>query len=236
MRRVLVLRARADAERTAAKLRALGFEPLVSPVIEIVATGAAMPGGAFDAVLATSAKGLEHVAGDTSALRAAQLHVVGARTAQVAEQLGWRPDLVAGDAEALSPLLRARYATPARFLYLAGRERRDDLEAGLRAAGHAVRAIETYEARAARSLSSEAINALANGGIDAALHYSRRSAEIFLDLARAAGLAEKLSGVTHLALSQEVAAPLEHAACARVLVAERPDEDHLLRRLRERQP
>ncbi len=235
MRRVLVLRARADAERTAAKLRALGFAPLVSPAIEIVATGAAIPPGDYDAVLASSAKGLEH-AGDAGAVRALPLHVVGARTAQVAESLGWRPDLVAGDARALMPLLQARHATPARFLYLAGRERRDDLEAGLRAAGHAVRAVETYEARAARSLSSEARDALANGGIDAALHYSKRSAEIFLALAHAAGLAEKLRGVTHFALSPDVAAPLENSACARVLVAERPDEDHLLRLLRERQP
>jgi uroporphyrinogen-III synthase len=229
------LRARADAERTADKLRALGFAPMVSPAIEIVATGASMPGGAFDAVLATSAKGLEH-AGDAGAVRALPLHVVGARTAQIAKQLGWRPDLVTGDAEALLTLLRARYAAPARFLYLTGRERRDDLEAGLRAAGHAVTTVETYEARAARSLSSEALDALTNGEIDAALHYSKRSAEIFLRLARAAGLAEKLRGVTHLALSPDVAEPLEHAACARVLVAQRPDEDHLLRLLRERQP
>lgn len=235
MRRVLVLRARADAERTAEKLRALGFAPIVSPVIEIVATGATIAGGAFDAVLATSAKGLEH-ASDAGAVRALPLHVVGARTAQVAKQLSWRPDLVAGDARALMPLLQARHAAPARFLYLTGRERRDDLDAGLRAAGHAVRAIETYQARAARALTDEARAAIAAGEIDAALHYSRRSAEIFLALARAASLAENLRGVTHLALSRDVAAPLEHAACKSVLVAERPDEDHLLRLLRERRP
>ena len=235
MRRVLVLRAHADAERTAEKLRAMGFAPVVSSVIEIVATGVAIPGDDYDAVLATSAKGLEH-AGDAGAVRALPLHVVGARTAQVAKQLGWRPDLVAGDAEALPPLLRARHAAPARFLYLAGRDRRDDVEAGLRALGHAVTTVETYEARAARALSKEALDALANGEIGAALHYSRRSAEIFLGLARAAGLVENLRGVTHLALSQDVAAPLEHAACTRVLVAERPGEEHLLRRLWERQP
>lgn len=233
MRRVLVLRAQEDAERTAQKLRALGFEPIVSPVIDIVATGAAIPGGKFDAILATSAKGLQHVAGDAHALRAAPLHLVGVRTAQIAERLGWRPDLAASNAGALLAVLQAFYATPARFLYLAGRDRQDELEAGLRAAGHAVTVVETYEARAARALSGEALDALARAEIDAALHYSTRSAEIFLGLAHDAGLAGKLRAVTHLALSQEIAAPLERAACGRVLSAERPDEAHFLRLLRE---
>ena len=62
MTRVLVLRAREDAERTASRLRAMGFTPLLSPVLEIVGTGAAIPRGPFDAVLATSAKGLEFCA------------------------------------------------------------------------------------------------------------------------------------------------------------------------------
>jgi len=111
VKRVLVLRAREDAERTSEKLRAMGFDPLLSPVLEIVATGAAIPQGDYDATLATSAKGVEHVALD-DALRAMPLHAVGARTERIAQELGWRVELVAGNAQALLPLLYARYNSP----------------------------------------------------------------------------------------------------------------------------
>jgi uroporphyrinogen-III synthase len=225
---VLVLRAREDAERTALRLRAMGFAPLLSPVLEIVGTGAAIPRGPFDAVLATSAKGLEFCA-QPGELQTHPLHAVGARTAQIAQKLGWRPDLLAGNARALARLIRARYKTPARFLYLAGRDRQNELETGLRAAGHDVTIVETYEARAATALAPAALDALAKGEIAAALHYSRRSAEIFMALSRDAGLTETLNEIDHLALSSDAASPLPRAR-----IAERPDEEHLLRLLQNR--
>ena len=231
MKRILVLRARDDAERTGAKLRAMGFEPLLAPVLEIVPTGAEVPAGPFDAVLATSAKGVTHFA--HQALEA-PLCVVGARTAQVARDLGWRIELVASDAKELLSLIRTRQKAPARFLYLAGRDRKADLERGLRAAGLETTVVETYAARAATALPQEVIEALAKGEIAAALHYSRRSAEIFVALAQKAGLSEALRKLHHLAFSQDVAAPLECGLARSVHIAEKPDEEHLLAALSAR--
>ncbi|WP_036281273.1 uroporphyrinogen-III synthase [Methylocystis sp. ATCC 49242] len=231
MKRVLVLRAREDAARTSEKLRALGFESVLSPVLEIVATGAAIPSGEFDAVLASSAKGVE-CAGNISALLRLPFHAVGAKTAKAAETRGWRPDIVAGNAEAILPLLLARYAQPAHFLYLAGRDRQAALEAGLRAAGHRVTAVDVYAARAATALGEDARRALAAGDIDIALHYSRRSVEIFLALAEAVGLTPRLGGVTHLALSDDVATPLR-AIALEPRVAQKPNEERLLALLRQ---
>ncbi len=74
-----------------------------------------------------------------------------------------------------------------------------------------------------------ALDALAKGEIAAALHYSKRSAEIFVKLAREAGLTDALVEIDHLALSREAASPLPRAK-----IAERPDEEHLLRLLRNR--
>jgi uroporphyrinogen-III synthase len=229
--RVLLTRANEDGERTAEKLRQLGIEPLLSPVLEVVATGAAIPRGAFDVVLATSAKALENAGEELSELRDLPLHAVGRRTAQTAERFGLRADIVAANAQTFLPLLRERYERPTRFLYFAGRDRRDELEKTLRAKGHSVAVVETYEARAARALTDAAAAALKAGEVGAVLHYSKRSAEIFLDLVRAARLIEKLRGVAQLALSPEVAKPLSGAGLARVLVAEKPDEEHLLRLL-----
>ena len=74
-----------------------------------------------------------------------------------------------------------------------------------------------------------ALEALAKGEIAAALHYSKRSAEIFVKLARDAGLTKALGEIDHLALSSDAASPLPRAS-----IAERPDEEHLLRLLRNR--
>lgn len=225
---VLVLRAREDALRTSEKLRAMGFEPLLSPVLEIAATGAPIPSGDYDAVLASSAKGVECAGPEVDAFKALPFHTVGARTAKIAEAHGWRPDIVAGDAEAILPPLLARHSQPAHFLYLAGRDRQPMLEAGLRTAGHHVTVVEVYEARAASALSDEARAALAAGTIDIVLHYSRRSAEIFLDLAEAADAGSRLKNVLHVALSEDVAKPLETFGLD-VARAAKPNEEHLLK-------
>jgi uroporphyrinogen-III synthase len=232
---VLVLRAVEDATRTAEKLRALGITSVLSPVLEIVPTGAKIPQGKYDAALVSSAKGVELSDDDAEALKTLPFHAIGAKTAEAACARGWRPDIVAGSAEAILPLLLARYPRRARFLYLAGCDRQSTLEAGLCASGHEVIAVEVYEARAAQALSPEAVAALAANRIDAALHYSRRSAEIFLTLARALGIIEQLRIVSHFALSGEVAKPLLREGFANVSVAERPDEEHLLALLAKRE-
>ena len=186
-----------------------------------------MPEGRYDAVLVSSSKGIECAGASADALKSLPLHVVGAKTAKVAASYGWRPDIVEGNAASILPLLLARYPAPARFLYLAGRDRQPTLEAGLLGAGHEVTAVDVYEARAAASLSQEARAAIAAGDIDIALHYSRRSVEIFLTLLEAAALTDHLADMAHVALSDEVAAPLRVRGLE-VACAEKPDEAHLL--------
>jgi uroporphyrinogen-III synthase len=82
--RALVLRARDDAARTAEKLRAMGIDPVLSPVLEIAATDAPIPPGDYDAVLASSAKGLECAPVAARAFQNLPLHAVGAKTATTA--------------------------------------------------------------------------------------------------------------------------------------------------------
>lgn len=222
MKQALLLRAHEDAARSGEKLRTLGYAPILSPVLEIAATNAPVPAGDYDAVLASSAKGIEAVA-DFSQLAALPFHLVGAKTAAAARARGLSPQIVAGAAEAILPLLLAAYAKPAHFLYLAGRDRQPTLEAGLRAAGHRITAVDVYEARAATALTEAARMALRANKIDVALHYSRRSVEIFLRLVDAEKLTPALASIRTLALSEDVATPLRAQGIS-VEVAEKPDE------------
>ncbi len=227
MRRALVLRASEDAQRTAKKLAEIGFEGVLSPVLEIVATGAKAPAGNFDAVIVTSAKALEH--SDLSEnLRRLPLFAVGARTAALAEHLGWRIAGCAPESAALLSVIMEDRASPRRLLYLAGRQRRETLEAKLRAAGREVATLETYEAREATSLTRGASQALASRTLSAALHYSPRSAAIFARLALGENLVAETRTLPHFVISAETAAALAPLGALTTRVAASPDEDALL--------
>ncbi len=230
MRRVLVLRAEEDARRTAEKLAAIGFASVLSPVLEVVATGAKPPDENFDAVIVTSAKAL-HYGNSSESLRRLPLFAVGARTAALAQRRGWRIAGVAPESAALLPLILARNPPRGRLLYLAGRDRRETIETALRGEGREVYALETYKAREAAALTREAAQALAEGGVSAALHYSPRSAEIFVRLALRADLAAATRALTHFAISAEAAAALRALEAPRICIANSPDEDALLKRL-----
>jgi uroporphyrinogen-III synthase len=223
--RILLMRAEGDAERTSARLAVLGHAPVLSPVIEIEATGAKLPAGDFDAVIATSANAF--LSGDVQSLTSILLYAVGERTRDAAQRVGWTAPIHFGEnAQALIAGLRAEASKLQRVLYLAGRHRKPDIEAAAREIGLDLTIVETYVAREIPSLSHAAQHALQSGEIAAALHYSRRSAELFVAAAERANLWPHAMRLRHFALSRDVAEPLL-AAGARVHVAAHPDEDHL---------
>jgi uroporphyrinogen-III synthase len=223
--RILLTRAKADAERTMARLAALGHTAVVSPVIEIEATGAKLPAGDFNAIVATSANAFS--SDDVQSLTSIPLYAVGERTRGAAQRLGWAAPIHFGEnAKALIAGLHAESSKLQRLLYLAGRDRKPELETAAREIDLDLTIVETYVAREIPSLSHAAQHALQSGELDAALHYSRRSAELFIAATERANLWPHAMRLRHFALSQDVAEPLITAG-ARVHVAAHPDEDHL---------
>ena len=71
---------------------------------------------------------------------------------------------------------------------------------------------------------SALIAALKAGDVDGVLHFSRRSADNFIDAAAKAGVARQALGLRHFCLSAQIAAPLKAAGAADIIVAKRPDE------------
>ena len=115
---------------------------------------------------------------------------------------------------------------PARLVYIAGRDRKSDLETALAIVGQAMEVVEVYEAKEAAALPRLAIDALRIGALDGVLHFSRRSAELFVALARDEGVS--VSALTHFCLSEDVATPLRAAGCPAIAVASAPNEPALL--------
>ncbi len=227
---VLLTRPWDEGLRTAEKLAELGHACVLSPVIEIVPSGAAWPHGVIDAIVATSARAFEalNLARDwplPETLRLFPLFVVGAMTAEAARLRGFEGPLRATlDSKALCSVLGETLAPPQRVLYLAGRDRKSEIESFCLDLGLTLDVAETYLAQRAPSLSDDALSRLRAGEIDAIVHFSRRSAEIFLGLAADAQL--DLAPLIHVAISDDVAAPL--AALPKVVVAPEPNEAAIL--------
>lgn len=227
--RVFVFRPQADAERSAKALSAHGHEPILTPLFHIVRLPEQAPAGEFAALVLTSGNAVASLAEAPAAWRDLPVFTVGARTAGKVRDAGFIDARSAdGDRNDLIALIRQNIPAPARLLLVTGRDRREDVPARLGEAGYEVIIWTAYAAEAVAMLPEETAAPLRNGRAEAALHYSPRGAQAFLDLARQAGLAEPALELTHVALSAEVAAPLISAGASTVLVAEHPEEAALL--------
>jgi uroporphyrinogen-III synthase len=235
--RVLVLRPDEAARRTAARLSTLGHDAVCAPVLEMRPTGEPAPQGVFegqfDAIVATSAQAFRFA--DEAALRRLvhlPLLCVGARTGQAARAAGFANILIeTPDAARLAAWAQQSPHAPKRLLYLVARHRKPILESGLAAAGAHVTAWVVYEARAVEALTPEAAKALGERALDAVLHFSPRSAAIFIGLVAQAGLEDAARDLLHVAISPDAARELDPLAPPRLRIAADPDEAHMLARL-----
>ena len=229
--RVIVTRARGDAARTAAALRARGHDVLLSPVLEVVGAGAMIDPSAAQGLLATSAHAFEGLSReDANGLASLPLFVVGVQTAQAAAEAGLAPPrVIAASAAELAQQIATALPAPLRLLYLAGHDRKPDLEAALERRGFAIDVAVTYEARAMETLSPEVAQALRRGEADAVLHFSRRSARLFMAGVAQAGLAPQGARLRHVCISPDAAQDLGPSA----VIAPTPDSAGLFKALEQ---
>jgi uroporphyrinogen-III synthase len=231
--RLLVIRPQPHAARTALALRARGHEPIVAPLIAIETLADADPGaGPWTAFLLTSVNALSGLT-HRNDVRSVPVFTAGERTAREIRESGFTAVTSAdGNVNDLVDLVAARLKPPARLLYLAGEDRSGDLAGDLRAKGFAVETIVVYRAVAATSLPREAAEAVTQtvGGVGdvGVLHFSRRSAEAYINAARNDGILASALEPAHFCLSARVAEPLAHAGAAKIRVASKPTEAALL--------
>lgn len=225
--RVALFRAREDAAASAARLRRRGFSVACLPAIEIKAQAVRPRRLRYDAVVATSRKAF---LGDGPTDKSSPLYVVGVRTERAAKAHGWRlASPPAPNAARLTRVLTGALSPGANVLYLAGRDRKETIEAALERA-FALEIVEAYAAKAREAWRPAEARALAS--CVAALHYSRRSAGLAAALAKVSDVEADFLELVHVCLSHDVAAPIEAAGAARIAIAETADEAGLFRALR----
>ena len=123
MRPALVLRPQPGNDRTAARLRNLGFRVHQLPLFEARALPWPVPkSGAFDALLLTSAQAVRLAGPGLEALASLPVVAVGEPTAASAHAAGLDVHVV-GAGDVMAAVAEARAAGFARLLHLAGRDR-----------------------------------------------------------------------------------------------------------------
>ena len=228
--RLVVTRPQDDSERSALTLRARGHEVLVAPLMRIEAVNADLRPH-WGAIIITSANAAAAIA--THPLRAQltrlPVYAVGRRSADAARAAGFADVTSAGGdlRDLMLMIAEHRPDKHAPLLYLAGEDRSGDLIGDLAVHGIAAELAVIYRA-VTGPFPPELIAALQAGQVDGVLHFSKRSADNYVDGAKKAGIDAQALNIRHFCLSSQIAEPLVAAGAARIAVAKRPDEAALI--------
>jgi len=217
--KLLVTRPEPGASATAARLAAMGYEPVVVPCLTIRTTTPRLPEHPA-ALIITSGQAVP-------ALPATLHHVpafcVGDATAAKLRQAGFtRVESAGGNAEDLARLVTARRLTGLHLLAV-GERHGLALARKLREAGIPVLRRKVYAVTPARHLPDRVATALEAGEISGALFYSAETARAFARL-NPPGTA----GITAYALSEMVAIALQDLPWKQIRAAVVPTEADLM--------
>lgn len=225
-RRIWVTRTQPEAEATAARVRALGWTPVVQPVLSArICADAKIDLTGAEAIAFTSGHAVRAFAA-LSPMRALPVFAVGEATAALARAAGFADvRTAAGDVRALADILAASEPKPALVLNPTARAPAADLAALFAPLRMKVRKIVVYETVSAGP-------DVPPDAIDAILVHSPRAAEIIGALIAA----DQAARLEVFAISAAAAARLSALPFVRVVVAVRPDEASLLALLATRGP
>ncbi len=224
--RLLVTRPELAASETAAALRAVGYQVLVSPAL--IAT-AIKPRDLIlpkqTTLIVTSPQAARFLK-TWQTLHTYKVLAVGTQTAALLKSAGFTRVIDAGgDAAAILKLTAQQ--RPQTYRLLGAPSTGRSLEAALQAQGHTAKRVLIYRIEPAQQLNADAKTAFARGGITHVLFYSARTAQSFLALVPTINL----KPVTALCISETVVKAARAGHFGKVLVAAHPTAEALQRLL-----
>jgi uroporphyrinogen-III synthase len=231
--RLLVTRSGADAERQAARLTALGHEPLLHPLLEIdYPRLAPLSLQGVQALILTSRNALRGLNknGALAAAKRLPAYCVGEGTAGAAREMGFaRVFIGEGTAKDLVPLV-AQTMRPENgaLLYLTGTDLAFDLEAPLTQLGFTVRRTVIYDAREADAAAASRLAQDLRAGVDGVILMSPRGAALFTSIVIDHALEQEIRAIKCYCYSDAIAEPLRKINGLTIAVSRRPTEADLM--------
>ena len=231
MTTMLVTRPEPDAQSTLLRLDALGIDAIAAPLMTRQSLDANLPPpDGFAAMTVTSANALRALADRGVLDRYLHLPVfaVGDHTAWEARQLGFA-NVVSADGTATELVNAVALAgVDGPVFYPAGKHMSRDLGKALAPLGIMVVTTRVYDMVAIDSLPESVLGRLADGSINAALVYSRRTGEILTQLLDGRLDQTRRSALAMLCLAENVAEPLIAAHFNRIHLADHPSEEAMM--------
>ncbi len=222
-RKIWITRAQPGAEATAARVRALGHEAFVAPLLEVrPVEGVQIDLSGVCALAFTSANGVRAFI-EATPERSLRVFAVGSATAQAVRAAGFKNVLSAdGDVEALAEGIAARKRDlKGCVLHPGAAEPAGDLVSALEKHGIEARRLILYDTGPAE-LTPEVLEVLPS--LDAALLHSPKAAKVLADLLKD----HPLPQLRALCLSKAVMKPLTRAKLSAKVFAPFPLEAALL--------
>jgi len=244
MDRVLITRPEPAAHKTAAKLKKLGFEPVLVPLFKTVFLQSSVKLNAeeYAALVFSSRNAVAAIKADMNECapeKVLPIYVVGRATAEAATAAGFRDVRIGmGTGRELAQLIAQDQAggvlrvSPERpVLYLAGAERKPDFEVELWKSDIAVVISEIYRmdkiSYSTDFLNSDILSPFPRFVLLYSANAARRFVEIFMT--QTSVLAD--ISVTAVCLSRQVAHVLPEALQRNARIANAPNEEELLESL-----
>lgn len=221
--KVWITRAEPGASATAARISALGLEPLVAPLLALRVLDAPIDLDGAGALAFTSANGVQAFAA-ASPRRDFAVFAVGDATALAARQAGFADVASADDDVAGLARLIAAVRPHGVIVHPGPVERAGDLVGALNGQGLMARRLDLYRAEAVAVLPESVAAALEQYALAAILIHSPRAAEVM------AGLVTQfdLSRAAVIGLSAACLEPLKACTTGETTAAAAPREDALV--------
>ncbi len=224
---VLITRALADAQQTAALLHLQQINTLIDPLIAVEFLKSTLDVSGFDDVIFTSKNGVRSFCQNYNH-RHATAWCVGDKTANLAQESGFETVYSAhGNADNLAVLITQKTSKKP-MLRINQNQNKDPLFDHLTSYGYTLQLLTLYRIIEQTSFSQKTIQALKEKNIQHLLCYSPKSAELLHKNLVASNLQDACSMITVWCISKGTANALGDLEFNDIIIAENPNEEALL--------
>jgi uroporphyrinogen-III synthase len=221
---ILITRPLAAAKRTEQAFQLAGFETWIAPVLTIIPLQVTINPAAYDAIITTSANGVESVATLTQD-RDTPIFCAGKTSATVVYELGFTSAFYPSEPGGKELITLIKQSSFKRFAYIRGEVIKIDIAHALQDVPDVhVDTYITYKTVPTSAWTDETLDLFHTNKISAITFYSEHSAQIILNLLNTHNFLDYTPFITALCLSPAIAEAIQSIVWKNIEIASTSDE------------